>query len=299
MKIKLINADSVIPNLALMKISAYHKQKGDQVGFNIKDDPDRVYVSCIFSKNKKQIFGIRHFFDCPVVFGGYGINNNRLPNEIEHIMPDYSIYPDIDYSLGFTTRGCIRKCPFCIVWKKEGDIRKNCDISEFWNKDHKHLVLLDNNILALPNHFKQVSKDIIDNNLSVDFNQGLDIRLINDNNAKILSDLKVNPTYRFAWDNIEDEKQILKGIEILKNHNIKHCLFYVLVGYNTSREDDLYRLNKLKELNQRAYVMRYIKNSFYNDLSAWANQQKFFMSMNFERFVECRHNRKLVNYNSH
>ena len=292
MRISLIDVDGKIPNLALMKLSAYHKSKGDTVGFNITD-PNKVYISCIFKKNRSQALGLSKMFNCDVVFGGSGINYNKLPDEIEHTMPDYDLYPS-EYSMGFTSRGCFRNCDFCIVCDKEGSLKPNSDIYEFYDSRFSHMVLLDNNILGLKYHFKKVSKQIIDNSLSVDFNQGLDIRLINDNNAKILSDLRVKPDYRFAWDNIKDEDKILKGIKILKDHNISHCLFYVLVGFNSTKEDDLYRLNKLKELDQRAYVMRYQKNRFYNDLSAWANQQRFFMSMDFDRFVECRHNRKLV-----
>ncbi|OGS40631.1 MAG: hypothetical protein A3K77_05645 [Euryarchaeota archaeon RBG_13_31_8] len=292
-RISLIDVDSKIPNLALMKLSAYHKAKGDIVGFNLSD-PDQVYISCIFKKNKNQALGIAKMFSCPVMFGGSGINYDKLPDEIEHIMPDYDLYPS-EYSMGFTSRGCIRKCSFCIVPDKEGMIKPNCDISDFYDPRFSHIVLLDNNILALPDHFKTIAKQIMDYNLTVDFNQGLDIRLVNDGNAKILSDLRVEPDYRFAWDNVKDEKQIRKGIKILQDHNIKHCLFYVLVGYNTSESEDLYRLNILKELDQRAYVMRYRTNRFYNDLSAWVNQQRFFMSMDFNRFVECRHNRGLLN----
>jgi len=294
MKIKLIDVDSKIPNLALMKISAYHKKVGDQVGFNISD-PDKIYVSIIFTKNYWKGNAIKKMFpNKEVIIGGSGYDLKiELDDYIEHIMPDYDLYPDIDYSLGFTTRGCIRKCSFCIVPEKEGNIKTNCTIFEFWNIKHKHIVLLDNNILAEKDHFKLISKQLMDNDLSVDFNQGLDIRLIDDELAFILSELNVKPVYRFAWDNIKDEKKILNGIEILKNRGINHSLFYVLVGYNTSKEEDLYRLHKLKEWDQRPYVMRYRTNRFYNDLSAWANQQKFFMSMTFDRFVECRHNRSI------
>jgi len=294
MRISLIDVDSKIPNLALMKISAFHKKQGDTVDLNL-NNPDRIYVSIIFSKNGWKGIAIKKMHpEIDVVIGGSGYNlETELDDSVEHIMPDYDLY-DIDYSMGFATRGCIRKCPFCIVPDKEGMLRTNCTIFEFWDTKHKHIVLLDNNILADKDHFKLISKQLMDNNLSVDFNQGLDIRLIDNDNANILHELRVKPDYRFAWDNIKDEKHILKGINILRNAGINHSLFYVLVGYNTTREEDLYRLHKLKEWDQRPYVMRYRKNRFYNDLSAWANQQKFFMSMDFDRFVECRHNRNKV-----
>jgi len=295
MRVSLIDVDSKLPNLALMKISMYHKQKGDRVGLNISD-PNQVYISCIFKKNRSQAIGISKFFTCPVHLGGYGINDNQLPKEIEHITPDYDLY-NCDYSLGFTTRGCIRKCEFCIVPQKEGMIRANCDLYEFWNKKHKHIVLFDNNILALPNHFEKIASQLMDNNLTVDFNQGLDIRLVNDKNAEILSQLKIKPELRFAFDNIKIEKQVRKGIEILKSHNCKRSMFYVLVGFDSTKEEDQRRLNIIKELDQRAYVMRYEScygKRWYNDLASWANQPQFFISMTFERFKECRSNRKLV-----
>ncbi len=292
MRISLIDIDSKIPNLALMKISAYHKQKGDIVGLDI-DDPDLAYISCIFSKNKPEAIGISKMFFCPVSIGGYGVNDLKLSDEIEHIMPDYSLY-NCGYSMGFTTRGCIRNCSFCIVPQKEGKIRPNADIYEFWNRDHKHIVLLDNNILALPKHFEKISNQIIENNLTVDFNQGLDIRLINDKNAEILSKLKISPCLRVAFDSINIESDFRKGIEILKSHECCRALVYVLVGFDSSQEDDIRRLDIIKELNQRPYVMRHDNCRgirWYNDLSAWTNQQRFFMKYSFDYFCKLRHSR--------
>ena len=133
-KVLLIDVDSKIPNLALMKISAYHKFNGDEVGFNVQN-PDKVYISCIFSRNRTKAIGIPTLFRCVCELGGYGINDKQLPSEVEHIMPDYDLYR-CDYSFGFTTRGCIRNCDFCIVPKKEGKIKFNADIYEFWDKRH-------------------------------------------------------------------------------------------------------------------------------------------------------------------
>lgn len=294
MKVLLIDVDSKISNLALMKISAYHKSIGDTVGFNICD-PDLVYASIVFSKNGWKGNGIKQMYpDATVVVGGSGYDlKSELPEHIECLMPDYDLYPSMDYSLGFTSRGCIRNCSFCIVRQKEGYFKPVSGIYRFWNPDHKKIVLLDNNILANQEHFEMVAHQILEEDLIVDFNQGLDIRLINTFNAYLLSKLRVK-TYRFAWDHIEDEKQILKGIQILKDAEINHCLFYVLVGFDSTHDDDLYRLNTLKDLDQRAYVMRYRKNRFYNDLSAWANQQNFFMRFNFDQFRLLRHNRKMT-----
>lgn len=287
----MIDVDSKLPNLALMKISAHHKKLGDQVGINI-GDPDLVYVSCIFKKNKPQVKGIQTMFDCPVMFGGYGINDEKLPNEIEHIMPDYDLY-NCDYSMGFTTRGCIRNCPWCIVPKKEGKIKPNSNIYEFWDHRHKHLVLLDNNILALHNHFIEIAKQIIDNDLSVDFNQGLDIRLVNEDNIKWLSELRVKPEYRFAFDDPKYESIIREKVSLLKDHGIRG-MFYVLVGFNTTIDEDFHRVNVLTELDQRAYIMRYesvMGIQPYTDLAHWVNGGQFQTTMDFETYQKIRHNR--------
>lgn len=291
MRISLVDVDSKIPNLALMKISAWHKKRGDIVGFNL-NNPDKAYISVVFKKNVEQARGIAKLFNCPVIVGGY-YNGVTLPHEIDHIMPDYSLY-GIDYSMGFTTRGCIRNCSFCDVPKHEGKIRVNSDIYEFWDPEHTRIVLLDNNILALPTHFREIFFQLLNNNLMVDFNQGLDIRLIDDDNAHLLSCLRVYPEYRFAFDDPSLKDVVLQGIDILKTHNIRHCQWYVLVGYNTTPDEDLMRLNLLKSLDQRVYVMRYENcrgDRWYNDLGAWGNQPQFFMSMDFDEFCECRHDR--------
>lgn len=291
MRVSLIDVDSKIPNLALMKLSAYHKKMGDVTGLSLSD-PDRVYISVVFSENVSQAMGIAKMFDCLVIVGGY-YADVTLPSYIDHSMPDYGLY-GIDYSMGFTTRGCIRNCSFCDVPRFEGMIHVSSDIYEFWNPDHSRIVLLDNNILAMPTHFEDIAFQLLYNNLIVDFNQGLDIRLVNDYNAQLLSCLRVQPQYRFAFDNPSIEDDVVRGIEILKSHGINSCQWYVLVGFNTNHEQDLYRLNLLKELGQRVYVMRYrgqhyrCTSKWYNDLAAWGNQPRFFRSMDFEDFVRAR-----------
>jgi len=288
--------DSKIPNLALMKLSAHHKKQGDEVFLNATNTYDKVYLSCIFEKNKSKALGMALMYN-NVEVGGYAVSNVRLPENIEHIMPDYSLY-NCDYSIGFTTRGCIRNCPWCIVPKQEGKIRKNCDIYEFWNPEHKRIVLFDNNILALPSHFKRVSEQVQKEKLSVDFNQGLDVRLLTDEFAEILSQLKLTGGEpRFAFDSLAVENEVVRGIETLQKHGIKRAKWYVLVGFNTTKEEDLYRLHLLKKYNQTPYVMRYKTtwgNRDYADIASWANQTRFFRKMSFERFVECRRHRGLV-----
>lgn len=263
MNISLIDLDSKIPNLALMKISSYHKSKGDKVLLNAYDNPEKVYISCIFDKNKYQALGISTTFNCELIMGGYGVNNNKLDPKIEHIKPDYSLY-NIDYSMGFTSRGCIRNCDFCIVPKNEGKIKDHAEIKEFLDPKHKKLILLDNNFLASPKCDDNI-KFIKDNKLTVNFCQGLDIRLINDNNSKLLSDLKISNRkfngnqIHFAYDSIKYSKSVIRGIEKLEEYGIKpyRLMFYVLCGFNTDFKDDYFRFNLLKTMGCDPYIMLY------------------------------------------
>jgi hypothetical protein len=223
-----------------------------------------------------------------------------LPYEVEHIMPDYALYK-CNYSIGYTTRGCINDCPWCIVPEKEGEITANCDIYEFWNPEHKHIELLDNNPMALPNHFKKIADQIQKENLSVSFH-GLDVHLLNDENTEILSQLRIKPEPRFAFDRMEDEPSVRRGIKLLQKHGIKRALWYVLVGFNTTWEQDMYRINLLKKLGQRPYVMRYgiaKDDPQYALLSSWVNQYEFFHTMSFERFVECSKDRSKLSRAAH
>jgi len=307
MKIGLIHIDGKMPNLALMKLSAYHKTKGDSVklikphiktGYErIMECFDKTYIGVIFEENveKTKIFA-KQFKN--VEIGGYYYNPNKiLPDNIEHIMPDYDIY-NCNYSMGFTTRGCIHKCPWCIVPKKEGKIRPNADIYEFWNRKHKHLEILDNNPMAHPEQFKKIAYQISSNNLTASFH-GLDVRLLNDKNTSILATMKFKPEPRFAFDTMEIEPYVLRGIKLLQKHGINRALWYVLVGFNTTWEQDMYRIMLLKKYNQRPYVMRYKKVKGirkYADLASWVNQHQFFTSMSWEEFLECRNDRSKIQY---
>lgn len=259
----LIQVDGNKPNLALMKYSAYHKQKGDQVFFRREPpEPDLVYISCIFSKNKPSALGRATRFKNAIV-GGSGVNYDTLPDEVEYIMPDYDLY-GIDYSMGFTSRGCIRKCPFCIVPEKEGVIRANQKISEFLHPDHKKVVLLDNNLLAAPNH-RETLTYLADTELKVNFNQGNDIRLMTEEKAGLLADTKYYDfdfKFRhlyFAWDWLELEDTVQKGIQTLRDAGIpgKHLTFYILMGFNTTVEQDRYRAEKLHEWGVYPYAQPY------------------------------------------
>ena len=258
MKVLLMDLDiikvSPFPNLALMKLSAYHKARGDQVYLNFPlDRSDITYASCVFTWNTKRKATVPD----GAIVGGSGIDLKvELPPEVEHIMPDYSLYPRVDFSLGFASRGCIRKCPWCIVPEKEGQIRPWARIYEFWDCRHQKITLLDNNLLAAPN-WRLTMDDLIAEELEVDFNQGLDIRLVNEETVGYLKRVKTKQL-RFAFDDFAYESAVRRGIELLVKNGIasRKLLFYVLYGFgddNTAVE----RVNILRSYNVDIYPMGY------------------------------------------
>lgn len=292
MNIRLIDVDSRIPNLALMQISAWHKQQGDTVGFDTPN-PDKVYVSCIFSKNRSQALGIRTLYpDTEIIFGGSGIDlKSTLPPYMEKIKPDYNLY-SAKYDIGFTTRGCIRNCPFCIVPQKEGKIKKWQHISEFHSPDHTLVKLLDNNIYALKDWFFENTDYAIENNLKLDITQGMDIRILTPEIAEQLKRIKWGGTIHFAFDTPGIADHVINGIQILKDAGIdcKHKVdFYVLVGYNTTPAEDLYRCNLLRSLGTGAFVMQYQKTPFTRRLARWANRRRLYWSCTFDDYHTTKH----------
>ena len=207
MKIGLIDVDGHnFPNLALMKISAYHKSQGDTVEWCLPlDHYDIVYQSKVFDETYSHDIEWIPMADKVIKGGtGYGLDNT-LPDEIEHIYPDYSIYPELtkDTAYGFLTRGCPRGCKFCIVAEKEGRRSyKVADLNEFW-RGQKYIELLDPNILACREH-PDLLQQLVESKAWVNFNQGLDIRLVTSENIELLNRIKVKKIH-FAWDNPKDD----------------------------------------------------------------------------------------------
>lgn len=266
----MINIDSKLPNIALLKIEKYHKLKGDDVIWDfplIASKCDKIYVSCIFTENRHIAEEYEMYHQADIGGTGYDIEK-KLPEEIE------SIKLNINY--GFTTRGCIRKCPFCFVPKKEGMIHEVGDIYDIWDGKSKDIVLLDNNILALPKHFEKICLQAQKENITIDFNQGLDIRLLNDDIASIIKSTKMKQI-RFAYDSSETKQIVEQKMEILHRNKIK-AMWYVLGGYNSTFEDALQRIEYLIRNNQRAYFMKH-KNADedkrYTALDRWCNSPLF------------------------
>lgn len=297
MKIGLYDVDSCnFPNLPLMKISAYHKAKGDYVEFiNFLEHYDIAYVSKVFGDEYSQINNTCINAD-KIIYGGTGFaieiengkevyrkdKDNPLPSEIEHIYPDYSLYPELtkNKAYGFLTRGCCNDCGYCIVSEKEGKCSvKVADLSEWWN-GQKEIVLLDPNILACRDR-KELLKQLIDSKAKVDFTQGLDARFVTPEIAKMLKQIKTK-TYHLAFDFMKNEKQIIQGlktfVDIVKP-NKRQCYVYVLTNYDTSFEEDYYRVNKIREIGLDPDIRIYRKNTaprITRDLQRWCNNRKIY-----------------------
>ncbi len=295
MNILLVHIDGKMPNLALMKISAYHKEKGDNVGWAWAN-PDRVYISCIFSKNLPHAKGVATFYpESEIRLGGPALEcPNFLPGDIEHIMPDYSIYPDLDASMGFSTRGCIRSCPFCLVSKIEGEFTEHAPISEFHNPDFDKLLLFDNNFLA-SKKWKEKLDYIRDQDLKVNFNQGLDARLVDDEKAAALAETHScnsqfsSRRYYFAWDLIENEGPIFNGLRKMIEVGVppSQITVYMLTGFNTTHKQDYYRFSKLREIGIEPYVMIYNNrkdDSWIRKFARWVNRPWFYKNFKFDEY---------------
>lgn len=294
MKIGLIDVDSHnFPNLPLMKISAYHKAKGDQVEWcNLFEHYDRVYMSRVFDDMYTEDFNTVINAD-EIIKGGTGYDlKNKLPDEIEHIYPDYSLYPKLTKgtAFGFLTRGCPNNCPFCIVSEKEGlRSHKVADLSEFW-KGQKNIELLDPNILACRQH-KELLHQLIESKANVNFNQGLDARFINEKNIELLKQIKIKMVH-FAFDLMKNEKKIVEGLKLYKEAtkiDRRKAVVYILTNYNTTYEEDIYRINKCIELGYNPDVRIYNKPTapkITRDLQRWCNNRFIFESTNrnFENY---------------
>lgn len=307
------------PNIPLMKISAWHKAQGHSVEWYdpmFSDHMDRVYMSKVFTFTPDYEYPI---WADEIYCGGSGycidlvdgrevFDSDRdveLPPEIEHIYPDYSIYfndNDLAYdektgeclglsekeklkrdtAYGFLTRGCPRGCHFCHVVAKEGRrSRKVADLSEFWN-GQKNIVLCDPNLLAYRGHM-ELLRQLIDSKAWVNVNQGFDCRLLTEQNIDAINKIKLKEIH-FAWDYMHEEKSVLRGLELYAKlaKRKPHGSFgsvYCLTNYDTSMEENLYRVYKLRDMGFDPYVMIYDKqNAPYEVrlLQRWCNNKIIF-----------------------
>lgn len=296
MTIGLIDVDGHnFPNIALMKLSAWHKSRGDTVEWWWSDmvHYDVVYMSKVFSftpDHPEPLNADR------VVRGGTGyaiaLENGKeiyrpeldkpIPEEIEHVMPDYGIYPQFsDTAYGFLSRGCPRGCGFCHVAKKEGrSSRKVSDLSEFWS-EQRNIEVMDPNILACHERGDLLNQLLLSGAM-VNFNQGLDIRLMDRDIANLLGKMRIKRLH-FAWDNPADDLRVYfeKFSEQYRRKDPAGKMVYVLTNFNSTIDEDLYRINTLRSLRYDPYVMVYNKESapqVIRNLQRWCNNKFIFKS---------------------
>ena len=294
MKIGLIDVDGHhYPNIPLMKLSAWHKKRGDQVEWYrplLSGHLDIVYSAKVFSFTPDYSFPITAD---KVIKGGTGYHIDlqdgkevwhgedvNLPDEIEHIYPDYELYGIKDKAYGFLSRGCPRGCFFCHVKTKEGTkAHKVANLHEFWG-GQKEIQVCDPNILAVP-EAEDLLQQLADSKAWVDINQGLDLRLLTEQKLEIIRKIKMRH-YHFAWDNPKDEEKIVPKLRMFMENtkaNRHNTIVYCLVNYNSRIEEDLHRVYTIRNLNAQPYIMIYDKahaDPIYSKLQRWVNSPCIF-----------------------
>jgi hypothetical protein len=310
MKVGLIDVDGHnYPNLPLMKLSAWHKQNGDRVQWydawdGLLEPYDKVYMSKVFSFSPDYD---RPIYSREIEKGGSGycikLENGRevydksqeksLPYEIEHIYPDYSLYPELTHNTayGFLTRGCPRGCHFCHVAAKEGQYsHKVADLEEFW-RGQKKIILSDPNILGCPEHL-DLLQQLVDSKATVDFNQGLDVRLVTEKNLELIKSIRMKYVH-LAYDRMQDREIIeprLKAFKAATGWDHHKVMVYILTNYDTTLEEDLHRIYFCRDLDLDPFVMVYDKanaDPIYKKLQRWVNNDIVFWSVpTFDIYLE-------------
>lgn len=310
-RIGLIDFDGKIVNLALMKLSTYYKAQGAEIVLNPASPAqvDKVYCSVIFSKNRDKAARLATVFS-DIEFGGTGWSLDReLPPEIEAMKPDYGLYTVdaiadriggimtrkkkiekaatiVNAGIGFTSRGCVRTCPFCVVPRKEGGLKSIGEIKDLINPRSNVLILLDNNLTADPDCLAKL-REIKERGLIVDITQGIDVRTMTPEIAKALAEVKHLRSIHYAWDMPGHEAAVMNGIETLSRHikKWKHLCF-TLVGFNSTFEEDCYRFRKLTETGVDPFIMVYNQSTDarLKHFARWVNSRIYKVCPDFEKY---------------
>ncbi|MCJ7637782.1 MAG: hypothetical protein MUO21_09865, partial [Nitrososphaeraceae archaeon] len=311
MHIGLIDADLLDngtrhPNLALMKISGYYNNKGNDteliLDYNDLNSYDKIYISKVFTYTNIPIDINNH---PKIKIGGTGFFFDKAPNlpdEIEHHMPDYHLYDKYiskevargiklkhfsdyqDHSIGFTTRGCFRKCDFCVN-KKYNSVFRHSKLSEFYDPTRKYIYIWDDNFFGYKKWY-EVLDELDETGRHFQFRQGLDIRLINNDKAERLSKSKYKGDFIFAFDYLKDKSLIEKKLELWRSKTLKTTKLYVLCAYESKDVNDIIsifeRIKILMKYKCLPYIMRFNgweeskMRGMYINISRWANQPDFF-----------------------
>lgn len=329
MKIAIIDADLIgrkkhrFPNLASMKISGYYKRLNDNVELKLDydnlDQYDKIFISKVFTDTfiDNKVLNMKN-----VKCGGTGFYYDKapkLPYHIEHSFPDYHLYDTwieqqfqnggkkadykyyVDYSIGFVTRGCFRKCPFCVN-KNYNKVESHSPLEEFVDKDKKKICLLDDNFLGYSN-WKELLIELQNTKKPFQFKQGLDERTLTDEKCEMLFNSKYDGDYIFAFDNVEDYEIIEKKLKLLRKHTNKIPKFYIFCGFD--RKDiwdnefwgqdicDIFkRIELLMKYRCLPYIMRFNRyeespyRGMYINIARWCNQPSFFKKKSFREFCE-------------
>jgi hypothetical protein len=304
MKVGLVQVDGKIPNLALMQICAYHEALGDTVerykGELFDHEYGKVYASKIFQ------FSTLPPLPKNAIIGGTGIDFfNTLPPEIAECEPSYSLEPDCNYHIGFSMKGCRFRCKFCCVPTKEGRPRINSSIDALLTNPNggDRLMLLDNDFFGGAD-WKANLERIIELNLQVCFVQGLNIRILKDEQAELLALCRYRSSkfnmhrLTFAWDRFQDRQLIIDGIERCKRYGIKpeNMQFFVLIGFDTTPEQDLYRVKFLQDQGCYPFAMPYNKfDPYQKRFTRWVNHKAVFRNVPFDQYdVSLKNNRRQI-----
>lgn len=328
MKIGFVDADLIDngtrhPNLALMKLAGYYRSLGNEVeliydSYDRVKDYEKVFISKVFTFSKVPSWVLS--LDS-VTIGGTGFfedGGSNLPDEIEHHMPYYDLYKPyvdqqladgrqrsyfadyLDYSIGFTSRGCFRKCSFCVN-KKYNRAFRHSPVAEFLDDNRPYIYLWDDNILSLP-QWEEVLDDIESTGKPFQFRQGIDLRLMTDKKAMRFTRAKYHGDFIFAFDHLSDRDIIIEKVQLWKRYTAKVCKMYVLCAYESQDEKDIEntfeRIKILMRYGSLPYIMRYERykisrfKDMYIQLARWCNQPQFFKKKSFREFCIANQNYK-------
>lgn len=262
-RVAMLQIDGKWPNLALMKLTAWHLSQGDQVVLGHDREADLVYASAAFRtpESQERLLFARELYGDRLHVGGWGADRGTLPLQVEHSRPAYAAW-GCTTSMGFLTRGCRHACPWCCVREKEGGIRLASPLDEF--AQHGKVILLDNNLLAHPGHLG-ILEELAGRDLLYSMSQGIDLRLVTPENAKVLARIRWR-TWRFnrrrlyaAWDRPADEEEVLRGLTFLWNAGwqARSVMVYILTNFSTIFKQDFERFTKLVEWGCDPFVMVY------------------------------------------
>jgi hypothetical protein len=281
-RVLLLQLDGKVPNIALMRIAAHHRELGDDIELRklgnatalergLWDQHERVYASLIFESTRPLAERLRQIYPDAVVGGtGWDLATTIEQYGITTRRQDYSIYPDFRPSIGFTQRGCRLRCPFCVVPRKEGPVSEEQTVADLWRGAPwpRHLVLLDNDFFGQPQWRDRID-EMRSGGFRVSFNQGINARFLTDETAAAVASvdyrddsMKVRRIYT-AWDSRKDEARLFRGLELLAKHGVKpdHIMVYMLIGYwpGETHEDRDHRRRRLREFGARPYPMPFVR----------------------------------------